>query len=282
VQCAFPARSILELLYNALTEEKGFAMCAATRVVSVIVISCGLLSAEGAGGRVEFTGSYWLPNIRGAVRSGANSIDLRGDLGIEQQRLTSFGSLVLKPGRKHGIVVEGTPFRLRGVADIARQFRYQNREFFVADTAQSAIDLLYLFGGYRYNVVQRQSGHLGLIAGVAYLNAEGSIRSIIPGTNISATESRMVALPLGGGEFHRNLTPGKHPVSIAGDAKGMWAGEYGQFALGTLQFGFGVMKNLTIRAGYGVTQLNLHTKNQSVLFKSTFAGPVFSIHVRDR
>jgi hypothetical protein len=255
-------------------------MYAAARVTWLALIF-GLLSAEGAdGGRFEFTGSYWFPNIRGAVRSGVNSVDLRGDLGIEQQRLTSFGSIVLKPGRNHRIVVEGTPFRLRGVADLAREFKYNGKDFFVADTAQSALDLLYLFGGYRYDVVNRQSGNLGLVAGIAYLNAEGSIRSL--STNTTAKESRSIPLPLVGAAFQRNLIGGRHPVSIGGDAKGMWAGDYGRFALGTVQLGFRIMANLTIKAGYGVTQLDLHTKNQSVLFKSTFAGPVVSVHVRDR
>jgi hypothetical protein len=250
------------------------------RLTIVALVSCALLLAQDApGGRIEFTGSYWFPDIRGAVRSGEDAVDLRGDLGIEQQRLTSFGTLVLKPGRNHRIVVEGTPYRLRGRTDLGRRFTFNDREFIASDTVRSSIDLLYLFGGYRYDIVNRASGHLGLVGGVSYLHAEGSLQGVV---GAAVRESRSVPLPLAGVVFERNVTGGGHPISISGDAKGMVAGDYGRFGIGSLQVGVRILPNLTIRAGYAVTHLDIHVKDQTVLFRSTFAGPVVSVNVRDR
>lgn len=63
---------------------------------------------------VEITGSAWLVDSGGTIQAGSSPVDLVSDLGAEQREPTFYGRLVVKPGRKHRIVIEGMPFRLSG------------------------------------------------------------------------------------------------------------------------------------------------------------------------
>jgi hypothetical protein len=67
---------------------------------------------------VEVTRSSWLVKFGGTMQAGSalaagvssgSAIDLVSDLGVQERQSTLYGWLVIKPARKHRIVVEGTP-----------------------------------------------------------------------------------------------------------------------------------------------------------------------------
>lgn len=100
--------------------------------------------------RVEVTGSAWLVNSSGTIQAGgavpfligsATAIDLVSDLGVKQRQPTFYGRLVIKPGRKHRIVLEGTPIRLDGTNTVTQTIIYQGQTFAVGETLRT-----YLFG----------------------------------------------------------------------------------------------------------------------------------------
>ena len=49
---------------------------------------------------------------RGVIQADGSPVNLVEDVGVYQEQPTFFGRLVFNPGRKHRIIVEGTPFRL--------------------------------------------------------------------------------------------------------------------------------------------------------------------------
>jgi hypothetical protein len=109
--------------------------------------------------RIELTGSAWLVNSSGTIQAGGSlasaissttAIDLVTDLGVKQRQPTFYGRLVIKPRRKHRIVIEGTPVQLQGTNVVSRTVIYQGETFTVGQTLKSSADVNYFFGGYQY------------------------------------------------------------------------------------------------------------------------------------
>jgi hypothetical protein len=207
-------------------------------------------------------------------------VDLLGDLGIEQNRVMFTGRLVLKPGWKHRVVIEGIPYRLRGIQDLSRQFTYNGKLFPISETVSSRLDLTYFFGAYQYDFVSRPNGHLGGQFGVTYLNGQAYAEGLHTGVN--ASESRSIALPLVGLEFERYLLPQKR-LGINGDVKGMSAGSYGHYVGGSLNVGVRLFGGLSAHAGYSIVNIDTNTQGSKPTGAAlTFTGPIFALRFRDR
>jgi hypothetical protein len=245
--------------------------------------------------RVEVTGSAWLVNSGGTIRPGGGSgvipvislspvitvpaaIDLVTDLGVKQRQPSFYGRLVIKPGRKHRIVIEGTPVALHGTNVITQTVIYQGQVFTIGQTLESSADVNYFFGGYQYDVVSAPAGHLGFSVGGAYLNATGTIRGIESG--LVATKSETVGLPLAGAEARVFVIPGRKLLEIDGGVRGMAFGGYGHYVEGTVNGGIG-FGPLTIQAGYRAVSADLHSANNGGNGVDVrLRGPIFSLQAR--
>jgi hypothetical protein len=125
-------------------------------------------------------------------------VDLRSDLNLEDT-YNFQGRLVFKPGRRHRIIVDGGPYESSGRNQLSRTIVYNGSTYTIRDVIESNASLTSIFGGYQFDIVSRDQGHLGLSVGGVYLNAEGTIRST--STGLSAARSYDLGLPLAGAEF---------------------------------------------------------------------------------
>ncbi len=249
-------------------------------MLGALVFGASILTAQTdpESFKVEVTGSAWVLNSSGTLQASGTPIDLKRDLGIEQNQPTFLGKLVLKPGRKHRIVIEGTPFRLNGLNTITRTITYHGQTFNVSDTVSSSAQLDYLFAGYQYDVISRPAGHLGFAIGGAYLNATGTLHSQQLNTTASKTET--IGLPLIGADFRVFPLPSHRFLEINGAAKGMAFGDYGHYVDGQINVGVPV-GHITLEAGYRIVDADLHqTSGQQNGISPQFTGPVFSLVFR--
>jgi hypothetical protein len=237
--------------------------------------------------RLELTGSAWLVNSSGTIQAGGalasaissiTAIDLVSDLGVKQRQPTFYGRLVIKPSRKHRIVIEGTPVGLHGTNVVTRTVIYHGETFTVGQTLQSSADVNYFFAGYQYDVVSRPAGHLGFSVGGAYLNATGTIHGVESG--LVATKSETLGLPLAGAEGRVFVIPGRKLLEIDGGIRGMAFGGYGHYVEGTVNGGIG-FGPLTVQAGYRAESADLHsTNNGGNGVNVRLHGPIFSLQAR--
>ncbi|HXR78568.1 MAG TPA: hypothetical protein VN737_21495 [Bryobacteraceae bacterium] len=227
--------------------------------------------------RIEVTGDAWILNTAGHIQSGSLPIDLKGDLGVEENKPTFLGRFVLKPARRHRIILEGTPYTLDGRNQIVRSIVYNGQTFNVSDTVVSKASLDYLFAGYQYDVISNPRGHLGFEVGGAYLSADGSLHGLASG--VTASKSQTIGLPLVGTEFRVFPVPASHLFELNGEVKGMALGDYGHYLQADLNAGLQV-KLITFEAGYRFVDANVHQTGASPSgvsprFKGIVAGLVF-------
>ena len=228
--------------------------------------------------RVEVTGYAWRTSIEGTVQSSGLPIALHADLNLNDT-WTFFGKLVLKPGRRHRINIEGSPYDFSGTSTLARTITFNGRTYSFQDTVASQASLTYVFGGYQFDLISRERGHFGLEAGGAYLDGTGTIRSTTTGA--SASRSQTVGLPLAGAEFRVYIVPRR--VNINGEVKGMALGGFGDYFQGMVNVGVG-FRRITFQAGYQYLNADIH-ENRAVNpagISPVIRGPMISVQFRDR
>jgi len=228
--------------------------------------------------RIEITGSAWILNTGGQIQANGSPIDLVNDLGAQQQKPTFYGQLVFKPGQRHRIVLEGTPFDIQGNNTVDRTVTYRNQVFNVSQTLQSTANLTYFFGGYQYDVLSGSMGHLGFSAGAAYLSATGTIQALQ--TNTVASKSEVIGLPLAGAEFRIFPIPGHRILEVDGGMRGMGFGSYGHYVQANANAGVG-LGPITLQAGYRAVNTDLHqSSNGGSGLSARLQGPIFSLMFR--
>lgn len=228
--------------------------------------------------RVEVTASAWLLNPDGDILSNGFTTQFNSDLGIENESQFT-GKLVLKPGRKHRILVSGTPYRLEGTNALNRQIAFGGTVYTIQETISSSADITDVYFGYQYDLVSRPQGHAGLSFGGSYFDASDRITSTT--LQLTSAENITVGFPLIGGEFRAFLLPSRNLLSVNGEVKGMAFGDYGHYVGGDFNLGVSVGRHATFQAGYMFLDVNARDKDQTKGFDLDFKGPVFSVQFRD-
>jgi hypothetical protein len=224
--------------------------------------------------RIEVTGAGWLANPTGTIQSGGNPVDLVRDLGAQQNQPTFYGQLVFKPGRKHRIVFEGTPFRINGYNTVNRSVSYHGQTFNVSQTLQSSANINYFFGGYQYDIVSGPKGHLGFSVGGAYLGATGTITAVQAST--IASKSETLGIPLAGADFRLFPIPGRRLIEFEGGLRGMGAGSYGHYLEGTGNGGL-CFGPVAVLAGYRQVNALFQDTHGTNGVNVRLKGPIFSM-----
>ncbi len=229
--------------------------------------------------KIELTGSAWLVDSSGTIQANGTPVDIVSDLGAAQQQLTFFGRLVVKPGRKHRIVIEGTPFRITGYNTVDRTITYRGQTFNVNETLRSSADLNYFFAGYQYDILSGSMGHLGVSVGGAYVGTTGNITSVQAGTTASKTET--IGLPLAGVEARLFPIPGRKILVVEGDIRGMDVGAYGNYLEASGSGGINIGP-VALLAGYRTVNPDIHASSASnpAGVNVRLKGPVFSAQWR--
>ncbi len=223
---------------------------------------------------IEVTAGGWLVDTGGQIQANGSPIDLVNDLNAGQRQGTFYGQLVFKPARKHRIVLEGTPFRINGLKSVTRSIVYRGQTFNISQTVRSSASLDYAFIGYQYDVLSGPKGHLGFSVGAAYLGATGLLQAVE--TNISATKTQQIALPLAGTDFRVFPIPGHKFFEIEGGIRGMAFGDYGYFAEATGSGGV-VLGPVTLLAGYRAVNTEIYvSSNGGSGITARLHGPIFS------
>jgi hypothetical protein len=225
--------------------------------------------------RIELTGSAWLTGPTGTIRADGTPVNFVSDLAAGARQATFYGRLVFKVGRKHRILVEGSPVSFSGMNTINRSFVFRNRTYSVSQTVSTNANVNYAFAGYQYDPLSGQYGHLGFQAGVAYLGVQGTLDGLQSG--LSETKNFQAPVPLIGTEFRIFPIPHHKIVQMEGMVRGFPAGGYGYFieggATGGLRYG-----PFAVLAGYREMFANVHENNplgNGVALH--LKGPIFSL-----
>src|SRR5262245_11250211 len=113
--------------------------------------------------RVEGTiGPMWI-SPAGNILSNGTRVDLRSDLGFASNQAALLVRAVFKPTRKNRLLFETIPYRLDGSQSLTRNFTFGGVTYSFSDRITSEARINYLFGGYQYDVLSGDNGHVGIL-----------------------------------------------------------------------------------------------------------------------
>jgi hypothetical protein len=258
----------------------GVALLGAALICGVPVFGADTSALGGANPenfRVEVTGSAWIMDSGGTLHSGGTFIDLRSDLGFEQEKPVFWGKLTFKPGRKHRIFVEGSPLGGDGLHTINRSITYNGQVFNVSETVQSNVSLNTLFVGYQYDVLSGSYGHLGVSGAGAYLDGMGTLTSLNPAT--TSTGDYKIGLPLAGVDFRVFPIPSHSWLAVDGSIRGMDFGSYGHYVEGGVNLSVWIANHISVSGGYKEISAQLQDSQSATGsgLKIMLRGPIVSM-----
>lgn len=250
-----------------------------SNLVIVLFISVSSLFAQSRetpeSFRLELTGSAWLLGPTGTLQADGTPVNFVTDLAEGARETHFYGRLIFKPGRKHRLIVEGSPISFSGNTVIDRSIVFAGRTYNVSEPVVSSADITYVYAGYQYDPLTGRYGHLGFQVGAAYLGVQGTLNAIQSG--VDESKSFQAPIPLIGTEFRLFPVPHHRIVQLEGMVRGITAGGYGYFieggASGGLRFG-----PIALLAGYREMFANLHQNDGSGDGVALHVkGPIFSL-----
>jgi hypothetical protein len=173
-------------------------------------------------------------------------------------------------------LVEGTPYRLDGDNVLTRRVVFAGREYAIQERVESRAELNDIFLGYQFNPVQRGHGHLGFQAGVAILDASGTVTA--PQRAITGTEQYTAAAPLAG--LSARGFVGRR-VELRGSVRGMAFGGYGHYVRAEAMAGLR-LGPVSLLGGYMLLDADLHERQveNRTGIAPRIQGPVVAVEFR--
>lgn len=253
-----------------------FFICSTLAALFLTAVTLAAQSRENPENfRIELTGSAWLNGPTGTLKADGTPVDFVTDLAAGARQPRFYGRLVFKPGRKHRLILEGSPTSFSGLNTINRSFVFLNKTYNISQTVSTDAKVNYAFLGYQYDPFSGRYGHLGFQAGAAYLGVQGTLNGLQSG--LIETKSFQAPIPLIGTEFRIFPIPHRKIVQLEGMMRGIPAGSYGYFVEGGASGGIH-LGPIALLAGYREMFANVHQNNligNGVALR--LKGPLFSL-----
>jgi hypothetical protein len=225
--------------------------------------------------RIELTGSAWLAGPTGTIQADGTPINFVSDLAVGSQQPHFYGRLVLKPGRKHRFVIEGSPVSFSGSNTIERSFVFLHRTYDISQTVSTNANINYAFAGYQYDPFSGSWGHVGIQVGASYIGVQGTLDGVQSG--LTESKSFQAPVPLIGTECRVFPIPRHKIVEIEGMVRGLPAGGYGYFIEGAASAGLRYGP-ISLLGGYREMFANVHqTGDLSEGIALHLKGPIVSL-----
>jgi hypothetical protein len=130
--------------------------------------------------------------------------------------------------------------------------------------------------GYRYDILHRPWGHLGILLQINLLDLGASVKDTVlqPGqiTVRTSSSSLFVPLPVGGPDFRYYFL--KNRLFVDGNLKGMYFFGYGNFVSTAGKVGFNFGRHVAAVGGYALgSHLQIHGTSSRLDIRQTQRGP---------
>jgi hypothetical protein len=140
-------------------------------------------AALGEQYHIEGAIAWWNPEPKVIFASESlgipgDSIDLAGDLGVEQKRLREL-RVVLRPATKHKFRLNYLPIKYSAQAVVAREFVFNGQRYRIGLPVNTEADLTTWRFGYEFDFIYRSQGYLGVLFDLKYTNVDVTLDSPI-------------------------------------------------------------------------------------------------------
>ncbi len=227
--------------------------------------------------KLRMDGQFWYANPTATISGSSAQVPISFDKTFGFTDYSTFNANVdWHFKRKHHLFLAVSPNQITRTHVLQQAITFKDKTFLAGSSATGELRNYAFAPGYRYDIIHRPSGHLGILFQINLLDIKATITSvgIQPGqtTVTSASGSLFVPLPVGGPDVRYYFLNKR--LFVDGNVKGMYFFGYGNFVSTAGKVGFNFGRHVSAVGGYQLgSHLAIHGTSSRLDIRQTQRGP---------
>lgn len=240
--------------------------------------------SDPEGYKIRVDGQFWYayPDITISGSSAQAPISFNKTFGFTDYS-TFVADLDWHFARKHHLLFAVSPNKTTRTEVLQQNITFRDKTFLAGSSASGELKNYAFAPGYRYDIIHRPRGHLGILIQIDLLDIKATITGTVlqPGqpTVGTASGSIFVPLPVGGPDIRYYFLQNR--LFVDGNVKGMYFFGYGNFVSTQGKLGFNFGRHLSAVGGYQLgSHLAIHGTSSRLDIRQTQRGPTAGLEFR--
>jgi hypothetical protein len=227
--------------------------------------------------KLRVDGQFWYANPTATVSGSSAQVPISFDKTFGFTDYSTFnGDVDWHFKRKHHLFLAVSPNQTTRTAILQQNITFRDKTFLAGSSATGELRNYAFAPGYRYDIIHRPSGHLGILVQIDLLDIKASITGTVlqPGqaTVATASGSIFVPLPVAGPDVRYYFLNKR--LFVDGNVKGMYFFGYGNFVSTAGKVGFNFGRHVSAIGGYQLgSHLAIHGTSSRLDVRQTQKGP---------
>jgi hypothetical protein len=227
--------------------------------------------------KLRIDGQFWYANPTATISGSSAQVPISFDKTFGFTDYSTFNANVdWHFKRKHHLFLAVSPNQITRTHVLQQTITFKDKTFLAGSSATGQLRNYAFAPGYRYDIIHRPSGHLGILFQINLLDIKASITGTVlqPGqaTVASASGSIFVPLPVGGPDIRYYFLNKR--LFVDGNVKGMYFFGYGNFVSTAGKVGFNFGRHVSAVGGYQLgSHLAIHGTSSRLDVRQTQKGP---------
>jgi hypothetical protein len=227
--------------------------------------------------KLKIDGQFWYATPTATIAGSSTEVPISFDKSIGFQDYSTFNAgLDWHFKRKHHLLFLVSPNQTTRTAVLQQTITFKDQTFEAGSSATGQLRNYSFAPGYRYDIIHRPTGHLGILVQINLIDFKASITGTVlqPGqtTATTASGSLFVPLPVGGPDVRYYFA--KNHLYVDGNVKGMYFFGYGNFVSSAAKVGVALGRHVAVVGGYELgSHLAIHGTNSRLDIRQTQRGP---------
>jgi hypothetical protein len=234
--------------------------------------------SDPEGYKIKVDGQFWYayPDITISGSSAEAPISFNQTFGFDNY--SSFvANLDWHFARKHHLLFSVSPNQTTRTRVLQQDITFRDKTFLAGSSTSGELKNFAFAPGYRYDIIHRPTGHLGILVQIDILDIKATITGTVlqPGqpTVGTASGSILVPLPVAGPDLRYYFLHNR--LFVDANVKGMYFFGYGNFVSTQGKVGFNFGRHVSAVGGYQLgSHLAIHGTNNRLDVRQTQRGPI--------
>jgi hypothetical protein len=261
-------------------------LCRWIAVVLFSVLACSTLygqdlSSDPESYKFKIDGEFWYATPTASIAGSSSQVPISFDKTIGFQTYSTFNAgLDWHFKRKHHLLFLVSPNQTTRTEVLQQTITFKNLTFEEGSSVTGQLKNYSFAPGYRYDIIHRPHGHLGIIVQINLLDIKASITGVVlqPGQTTVGTASGTLFAPLPVGGPDGRIYFAKNRLYVDGNIKGMYFFGYGNFISTAGKVGVRLGNHVNVIGGYELgSHLAIHGTSSRLDIRQTQRGPTVGL-----
>jgi hypothetical protein len=227
--------------------------------------------------RLKLEGAFWYATPTASVSGSSTEVPVSFDRTLGFQNYSTFkAGLDWHFKRKHHLLFLISPNQTTRTAVLHETITFKNQTFLAGSSVTGQLKNYSFAPAYRYDIIHRPGGHLGVIVQINLIDFKASITANVlqPGQANVTTASGTLFTPLPVGGPDGRIYFARNRLYIDGNIKGMYFFGYGNFISTGAKVGVCLTRHIDAVGGYELgSHLAIHGTSNRLDIRQTQRGP---------